>query len=68
MHYFYYYTLLLPYSSGTMIPNNPSSFKPFIVSGGMEASLSILAESTTNHKEGKRYDQNTLVTLLQCAD
>lgn len=38
----------LPYSSGTMIPNRPSSFKPFIVSGGMLASQSILAESTRN--------------------
>lgn len=44
-------TVPLPYSSGTMIPNRPSSFRPFMVSGGILLSWSILAESTRDHKE-----------------
>lgn len=41
-----WHSIILPYSSGTMIPNRPSSFSPFKVSGGILASWSIFAEST----------------------
>lgn len=51
----------LPNSSGTMIPKRPSSFNPVSVSGGMWASLSILAEST-----GITNRQSVSVILCYC--